>query len=209
MRRKAALRRAARSSWPLRTAHFTGEGCQLRRMLAGAGGVLLLVTWLQSAGQRLPNRPTASLQSHNARTGLVVWGLRDWVDEARRRRRRSPHVRRPSVRASQLHGGVLRRGLLPVAGAFGKPPAREKWHFGVACRGTVWYRRWRFGCAALCCAGKLLTGNIGSLCERPVTQCPDQLRDRDHTGQKRPYWLVLKEIIRAAPCFFLHVLAWY
>jgi hypothetical protein len=35
----------------------------------------------------------------------------------------------------------------------------------------------------------------------------DQLRD--HTGQKRRYWLVLKEIIRAAPCFFLHVLAWY
>ena len=32
---------------------------------------------------------------------------------------------------------------------------------------------------------------------------------RDHTGQKRRYWLVLKEIIRAAPCFFLHVLAWY
>jgi hypothetical protein len=30
-----------------------------------------------------------------------------------------------------------------------------------------------------------------------------------HTGQKRRYWLVLKEIIRAAPCFFLHVLAWY
>jgi hypothetical protein len=29
------------------------------------------------------------------------------------------------------------------------------------------------------------------------------------TGQKRRYWLVLKEIIRAAPCFFLHVLAWY
>jgi hypothetical protein len=29
---------------------------------------------------------------------------------------------------------------------------------------------------------------------------PDQLRD--HTGQKRRYWLVLKEIIRAAPCFF-------
>jgi hypothetical protein len=25
---------------------------------------------------------------------------------------------------------------------------------------------WRFGCAALCCAGKLLTGNIGSLCEQ-------------------------------------------
>jgi hypothetical protein len=35
----------------------------------------------------------------------------------------------------------------------------------------------------------------------------DQLRD--HTGQKRRYWLVLKEIIRAAPCFFLRVLAWY
>jgi hypothetical protein len=35
----------------------------------------------------------------------------------------------------------------------------------------------------------------------------DQLRD--HTGQKRRYWLVLKETIRAAPCFFLHVLAWY
>jgi hypothetical protein len=32
---------------------------------------------------------------------------------------------------------------------------------------------------------------------------------RDHTGQKRRYWLVLKEIIRAAPCFFLRVLAWY
>jgi hypothetical protein len=29
----------------------------------------------------------------------------------------------------------------------------------------------------------------------------DQLRD--HTGQKRRYWLVLKEIIRAAPFFFL------
>jgi hypothetical protein len=36
---------------------------------------------------------------------------------------------------------------------------------------------------------------------------PDQLRD--HTGKKRRYWLVLKEIIRAAPCFFLRVLAWY
>jgi hypothetical protein len=35
----------------------------------------------------------------------------------------------------------------------------------------------------------------------------DQLRD--HTGQKRRYWLVLKEIIRAAPCYFLPVLAWY
>jgi hypothetical protein len=35
----------------------------------------------------------------------------------------------------------------------------------------------------------------------------DQLRD--HTGQKRRYWLVLKEIIRAVPCFFLRVLAWY
>jgi hypothetical protein len=35
----------------------------------------------------------------------------------------------------------------------------------------------------------------------------DQLRD--HTGQKRRYWLVLKEIIRAAPCFFLRVLAWH
>jgi hypothetical protein len=35
----------------------------------------------------------------------------------------------------------------------------------------------------------------------------DQLRD--HTGKKRRYWLVLKEIIRAAPCFFLRVLAWY
>jgi hypothetical protein len=35
----------------------------------------------------------------------------------------------------------------------------------------------------------------------------DQLRD--HTGQKAKYWLVLKEIIRAAPCFFLRVLAWY
>jgi hypothetical protein len=33
----------------------------------------------------------------------------------------------------------------------------------------------------------------------------DQLRD--HTGKKRRYWLVLKEIIRAAPCFFLRVLA--
>jgi hypothetical protein len=32
---------------------------------------------------------------------------------------------------------------------------------------------------------------------------------RDHTGQKRRYWLVLKEIIRAAPRFFLHELAWY
>jgi hypothetical protein len=30
--------------------------------------------------------------------------------------------------------------------------------------------------------------------------CQDQLRD--HTGQKANYWLVLKEIIRAAPCFF-------
>jgi hypothetical protein len=28
----------------------------------------------------------------------------------------------------------------------------------------------------------------------------DQLRD--HTGKKRRYWLVIKEIIRAAPCFF-------
>jgi hypothetical protein len=27
-------------------------------------------------------------------------------------------------------------------------------------------RWWRFGCAALCCAGKLLAGNIGSLCEQ-------------------------------------------
>jgi hypothetical protein len=35
----------------------------------------------------------------------------------------------------------------------------------------------------------------------------DQLRD--HTGQKRRYWLVLKEMIRAAPRFFLHVLALY
>ena len=35
----------------------------------------------------------------------------------------------------------------------------------------------------------------------------DQLRD--HTGQKAKYWLILKEIIRAAPCFFLRVLAWY
>ena len=39
----------------------------------------------------------------------------------------------------------------------------------------------------------------------------DQLRD--HKGQKARYWLVLKEIIRAAPCFFLRVLvlvlAWY
>jgi hypothetical protein len=34
----------------------------------------------------------------------------------------------------------------------------------------------------------------------------DQLRD--HTGKKRRYWLVLKEVIRAAPCFFLRVLAW-
>jgi hypothetical protein len=33
----------------------------------------------------------------------------------------------------------------------------------------------------------------------------DQLRD--HTGRKRRYWLVLKEIIRAAPCFCLRVLA--
>ena len=31
----------------------------------------------------------------------------------------------------------------------------------------------------------------------------------DHTGKKRRYWLVLKETIRAAPCFFLRVLAWY
>jgi hypothetical protein len=38
-------------------------------------------------------------------------------------------------------------------------------------------------------------------------QAQDQLRD--HTGQKRRYWLVLKEIIRASPCFFLRVLAWY
>jgi hypothetical protein len=30
-----------------------------------------------------------------------------------------------------------------------------------------------------------------------------------HTGQKAKYWLILKEIIRAAPCFFLRVLAWY
>jgi hypothetical protein len=41
--------------------------------------------------------------------------------------------------------------------------------------------------------------------------CPllpnDQLRD--HTGKKAKYWLILKEIIRAAPCFFLRVLAWY
>jgi hypothetical protein len=36
---------------------------------------------------------------------------------------------------------------------------------------------------------------------------PDQLHD--HTGQKAKYWLILKEIIRAAPCFFLRVLAWY
>ena len=35
----------------------------------------------------------------------------------------------------------------------------------------------------------------------------DQLRD--HTGKKAKYWLILKEIIRAAPCFFLRVLAWY
>jgi hypothetical protein len=35
----------------------------------------------------------------------------------------------------------------------------------------------------------------------------DQLRD--HTGQKAKYWLILKEIRRAAPCFFLRVLAWY
>jgi hypothetical protein len=32
---------------------------------------------------------------------------------------------------------------------------------------------------------------------------------RDHTGKKRRYWLVLKEIIRAVPCFFLRVLAWH
>jgi hypothetical protein len=41
----------------------------------------------------------------------------------------------------------------------------------------------------------------------PRRRALDQLRD--HTGKKRRYWLVLKEIIRAAPCFFLHVLAWY
>jgi hypothetical protein len=35
-------------------------------------------------------------------------------------------------------------------------------------------------------------------CSHPQTQ--DQLRD--HTGKKRRYWLVLKEITRAAPCFF-------
>ena len=38
-------------------------------------------------------------------------------------------------------------------------------------------------------------------------QPADQLRD--HTGKKAKYWLILKEIIRAAPCFFLRVLAWY
>jgi hypothetical protein len=43
----------------------------------------------------------------------------------------------------------------------------------------------------------------------PGARRPEADQLRDHTGQKRPYWLVLKEIIRAAPCFFLHVLAWY
>jgi hypothetical protein len=32
--------------------------------------------------------------------------------------------------------------------------------------GAAWHRWWRFGCAALCFAGKLLTGNIGPLCEQ-------------------------------------------
>jgi hypothetical protein len=41
---------------------------------------------------------------------------------------------------------------------------------------------------------------------RPPTAA-DQLRDQ--RSQKARYWLVLKEIIRAAPCFFLRVLAWY
>jgi hypothetical protein len=36
--------------------------------------------------------------------------------------------------------------------------------------------------------------------DRPASISNDQLRD--HTGKKRRYWLVLKEIIRAAPCFF-------
>jgi hypothetical protein len=46
---------------------------------------------------------------------------------------------------------------------------------------------------------------------RPAPPAPvlstDQLRG--HTGKKQRYWLVLKEIIRAAPCFFLRVLEWY
>jgi hypothetical protein len=41
----------------------------------------------------------------------------------------------------------------------------------------------------------------------PSVVVVDQLRD--HTGKKAKYWLILKEIIRAAPCFFLRVLAWY
>jgi hypothetical protein len=49
--------------------------------------------------------------------------------------------------------------------------------------------------------------NSGLVTPRVVAGIWDQLRD--HTGQKRRYWLVLKEIIRAAPCFFLRVLAWY
>jgi hypothetical protein len=42
-------------------------------------------------------------------------------------------------------------------------------------------------------------------------QASDQLRGHtvDHTGKTRRYWLVLKEIIRAAPCFFLLRVCWH
>jgi hypothetical protein len=36
----------------------------------------------------------------------------------------------------------------------------------VSWSGSAWHRWWRFGCTALCSAGKLLTGNVGPLCEQ-------------------------------------------
>jgi hypothetical protein len=61
------------------------------------------------------------------------------------------------------------------------------------------------------CAATGVPGRVAVQCAELKTAAVDQLRD--HTGQKAKYWLVLNEIIRAAPCFFLRVLvlvlAWY
>jgi hypothetical protein len=54
----------------------------------------------------------------------------------------------------------------------------------------------------LCCAGKLLTGNIGSLCEQQPLKAlrADQLRD--HTGKKRRYLARFKGNNTRRPLFF-------
>jgi hypothetical protein len=61
------------------------------------------------------------------------------------------------------------------AEAFGKPPARKKWHFGVAWSGTAWYRWWRFGIwlrGFVLCRQVSGRGNIGSLREQQPLKAP-------------------------------------